>query len=123
MADIEQQARELLAAEYWRAGSIDAANDLRANRMDEGLGWVQGANMALRAIARALRAAQVPTQFAGWQIWDAASEAWESATEQLYWVVKRARPDEAREVFTPVPVTLATVKPPRNRRTRLREDR
>jgi len=73
MADIEQQARELLAAEYWRAGSIDAANDLRANRMDEGLGWVQGANMALRAIARALRAAQGPTQFAGWQIWDAAT--------------------------------------------------
>lgn len=77
MADIEQQARELLAAEYWRVGSTDAARDLRANRMDQRLGWVREANIALRAIARALRTK---------------------------------------------PTTLATVKPPRDRRTRLRED-
>jgi hypothetical protein len=104
MADIQQQARELVA-------EITAGGP-RMMCMDD----------AVRLVATALRAAPGATQFAGWQIWDAASEAWESATEQLYWVVKRARPHEAREVFTPAPGTLATVKPPRGRRTKLREE-
>ncbi len=73
MADIEQQARELLAAEYDADGRAFTARQIRA---DPG---ALGDDIArsIRAISAALRT---------------------KAT------------------------TLATVKPPRNRRTRLRED-
>jgi len=130
MADIEQQARELLAAEYWCAGSIDAANDLRANRMDERLGWVREANIALRAVARALRAA--PDGFALVDL-DEYSVLPDAPTEQMLDVgwpdhefigatfdKEGAYADLLAAVR--VPTTLSTVKPPRNRRTRLRED-
>lgn len=114
MADIEQQARQMLAAEYAQLGY--------SKRLAECPGACRMSEAAVRVIAAALRATPEPTQLAGWQVWDAASEAWESASEQLYWVVKNARPHEAREVFTTAPVTLDTVKPPRDLRTKL-EDR
>lgn len=57
MTDDQQRARELLAQEYESRGLHQSARDIRTNRMDEHLGWVREANMALAAITSALRAA------------------------------------------------------------------
>lgn len=57
MANDQQCARELLAQEYERSGLHQSARDIRTNRMDEHLGWVREANMAIAAITAALRAA------------------------------------------------------------------
>lgn len=57
MTDDQQRARELLAQEYERRGLPQSAQDIRGNRMDEHLGWVREANMAIAAITAALRAA------------------------------------------------------------------
>lgn len=57
MTDDQQRARELLAQEYERSGLHQSARDIRTNRMDEHLGWVREANMAIAAITAALRAA------------------------------------------------------------------
>lgn len=86
MAYIEQQARDLVA-------KVTAGGPRMMSRDD-----------AVRLVAAAMRAAPEATLFADWQMWDAASEAWESATEQRYSVVKRARPEQARDVFTPAPI-------------------
>lgn len=85
MACIEQQGRDLVA-------NVTAGGP-RMMRDD-----------AVRLVAAAMRAAPEATQSAGWQKWDAVSEAWESATEQRYSVMKRVRPEQARDVFTPAPV-------------------
>jgi hypothetical protein len=61
MTDDQQRAREFLAQEYERRGLHQSARDIRTNRMDEHLGWVREANMAIAAIIAALRAApEVP---------------------------------------------------------------
>jgi len=104
-----------------RAPDDEHREDILSGDYDHTL-WFDHIRELMEALAAPRSAPEGAAQFAGWQIWDAGSEAWESATEQLYWVVKRARPDEAREVFTPAPATLSTVKPPRHLRTRLRED-
>jgi len=57
MTDDQQRARELLAQEYERRGLPQSAQDIRGNRMDEHLGWVREANMAIAAITAALHAA------------------------------------------------------------------
>lgn len=52
MADIEQQARELLAAEYAMAGSTK-----RADKIIAGFDFSPGVEYAIRAISTALRTA------------------------------------------------------------------
>lgn len=125
MADIEQQAREMLAAEYAQLGY--------STGMAESPGTCRMSEAAVRVIIAALRAAPE-----GFMLIPA--EADPRKFNQLFWAVVRAATTEEETAACkalakavnddldaaigsaqqpPVPVTLANVKPPRNMRVRV----
>lgn len=124
MADIEQQARELLAEQYRADGQPVLAHAVEHGASSP---W---ADTPLRAVAAALRA--VPEGFALVDL-DENSILPDTPTERMLDVgwpdnefigatfdKEGAYADLLAAVLAPT--TLATVKPPRARRTRLRED-
>lgn len=119
MADIEQRARELLAAEYAMAGSTK-----RADKIIAGFDCAPGTEYALRAIAAALRAA--PEGFPdGWHLSERATCYVLSEGNNIVgnFVGPDAEQNAARvaQMLAAAP-DLSTVKPPRDLRTRLREE-
>jgi|GEM_PF-849736 hypothetical protein len=114
MADIEQQARELLAVVHESNGRLGLAALVRN-------GHIPASDPAITALTYALRAAP-----------DGFCVVPHRVTPEMRAAFRRAyrdggfwsdRLDAALDaMLSAQPTTLATVKPPRDRRTRLRED-